>query len=43
AGVDFTPAGILDRLNLRRPIYTTTAAYGHFTDPDAPWEQPLAL
>ena len=43
AGVDFTPAGIIDRLNLRRPIYTPTAAYGHFTDPDAPWEQPLAL
>ena len=27
---DFTPSGIIDRLNLRAPIYTSTAAYGHF-------------
>ena len=27
---DFTPSGIIDRLNLRAPIYTPTAAYGHF-------------
>jgi S-adenosylmethionine synthetase len=28
--VDMTPAGIIERLNLRRPIYRETAAYGHF-------------
>ena len=27
---DFTPSGIIDRLGLRAPIYTSTAAYGHF-------------
>jgi S-adenosylmethionine synthetase len=27
---DFTPQGIIDKLNLRRPIYKKTAAYGHF-------------
>ena len=27
---DLTPAGIIDRLKLRRPIYKRTAAYGHF-------------
>ena len=43
ADVDFTPAGIIDRLNLRRPIYAPTAAYGHFTDPTYPWEQPITL
>lgn len=30
ANVDLTPAGIMKRLNLRRPIYRQTAAYGHF-------------
>jgi S-adenosylmethionine synthetase len=35
-----TPKGIIDSLNLRRPIYQKTAAYGHFgrTDPDFTWE-----
>ncbi|HVN20651.1 MAG TPA: methionine adenosyltransferase, partial [Dongiaceae bacterium] len=35
-----TPRGIIDSLNLRRPIYRKTAAYGHFgrTDPDFTWE-----
>ena len=28
--LDLTPRGIIDRLNLRRPIYSKTAAYGHF-------------
>ncbi len=28
--VDLTPAGIMERLNLRRPVYRQTAAYGHF-------------
>ena len=37
---DFRPAAILRDLNLRRPIYRNTAAYGHFGrhDIDAPWE-----
>jgi S-adenosylmethionine synthetase len=37
---DFRPAAILRDLNLRRPIYRKTAAYGHFGrhDIDAPWE-----
>jgi S-adenosylmethionine synthetase len=36
-----SPAGIIDRLALRRPIYRGTAAYGHFgrTDADFPWER----
>jgi len=28
--VDLTPRGIISRLNLRRPIYQKTSAYGHF-------------
>src|SRR5437773_3324432 len=37
---DLRPAGIIQSLNLRRPIYQPTAAFGHFgrTDIDAPWE-----
>ena len=37
---DLRPAGIIKMLNLRRPIYRQTAAYGHFgrTDVDLPWE-----
>ena len=37
---DLRPAGIIKKLNLRRPIYAQTAAYGHFgrTDVDLPWE-----
>lgn len=37
---DLTPDGIINSLNLRRPIYKQTAAYGHFgrTDIDLPWE-----
>lgn len=30
---------ILEQLNLRRPIYAQTAAYGHFGNPDYPWEK----
>ncbi len=39
--VDLTPAGIINRLKLRRPIYQKTAAYGHFgrNDKDFTWEQ----
>ena len=38
---DLRPAGIIKMLDLRRPIYKQTAAYGHFgrTDIDLPWEQ----
>ncbi|KGR78420.1 methionine adenosyltransferase [Ureibacillus sinduriensis] len=37
---DLRPAGIIKMLDLRRPIYKQTAAYGHFgrTDLDVPWE-----
>lgn len=37
---DLTPQGIIDKLDLRRPIYRQTAAYGHFgrTDLDVSWE-----
>ena len=37
---DFRPEAIIGRLELRRPIYGKTAAYGHFgrTDIDLPWE-----
>lgn len=37
---DLRPAGIIKSLDLRRPIYEKTAAYGHFgrTDIDLPWE-----
>lgn len=38
---DLRPAGIIKMLDLRRPIYRQTAAYGHFgrTDLDLPWER----
>lgn len=38
---DLRPAGIIKQLDLRRPIYRQTAAYGHFgrTDIDLPWEK----
>jgi len=36
-----TPAGLIEQLNLRRPIYRQTAAFGHFgrTEPDFTWER----
>ncbi len=39
--VDLSPRGIIERLKLRRPIYTKTAAYGHFgrTEKEFTWEQ----
>lgn len=39
---DLRPAGIIKMLDLRRPIYKQTAAYGHFgrNDLDLPWERP---
>ncbi|ACR79010.1 methionine adenosyltransferase [Kosmotoga olearia] len=38
---DFRPAAIIDKLNLRRPIYKQVAAYGHFgrIDVEVPWEK----
>ena len=40
ANFHLTPKGIIESLNLRRPIYRKTAAYGHFgrTDSSFPWE-----
>jgi S-adenosylmethionine synthetase len=39
--IDLTPKGIINRLNLRRPIYRKTASYGHFgrNDKDFTWEK----
>ena len=36
-----TPRGIMEELNLRRPIYKKTAAFGHFgrTEPEFTWER----
>ena len=38
---DLRPAGIIKMLDLRRPIYKATSAYGHFgrTDVELPWEK----
>ncbi len=38
---DLRPKGIIERLNLRRPIYRKTASYGHFgrTEPEFTWEK----
>ena len=36
---DMTPAGIISTLDLKRPIYRATAAYGHFGRSEFPWEQ----
>lgn len=35
---DLRPAGIIEQLNLKRPIYKPTAAYGHFGRNEFPWE-----
>jgi S-adenosylmethionine synthetase len=42
---DLTPAGIIKKLNLRRPIYKKTAAYGHFgrSEPEFTWEKTDAV
>ncbi|MFC2150321.1 methionine adenosyltransferase [Calditrichota bacterium] len=39
--IDMTPSGIIDRLELRRPIYRATSAYGHFgrMNEGLPWEE----
>lgn len=36
---DFRPKAIIEKLNLRKPIYQDTAAYGHFGKPGLPWEK----
>jgi S-adenosylmethionine synthetase len=36
---DFRPKAIIERLGLRRPIYSQTAAYGHFGKAGLPWEE----
>jgi S-adenosylmethionine synthetase len=40
ANFKLTPKGIMESLNLRRPIYRKTAAYGHFgrNEPEFTWE-----
>jgi S-adenosylmethionine synthetase len=37
--IDTSVKGIIETLDLRRPIYSQTSAYGHFGKPDLPWEQ----
>ncbi len=36
---DFSVGNIIDELNLNRPIYRDTACFGHFGNPDFPWEK----
>jgi S-adenosylmethionine synthetase len=36
---DLSPSGIIETLNLRRPIYLKTASYGHFGREEFPWEK----
>ena len=40
---DFKPLSIIEKLNLRRPIYQQTAAYGHFGKDGLPWEEIIKL
>ena len=40
---DLTPAGIINSLNLREPIYTKTTNYGHFGKKDLAWEQTIKM
>ena len=37
--IDFTPLGMINKLNLRQPIYRKTACYGHFGWEEYPWEK----
>lgn len=37
--IDTSVRGIVKKLDLKRPIYSRTSAYGHFGKPDLPWEQ----
>jgi S-adenosylmethionine synthetase len=36
---DLSPAGIIEALDLRRPLYQKTASYGHFGRSEFPWEK----
>jgi len=36
---DFRPTNIISELELRKPVFGTTAAYGHFGNPDYAWEK----
>lgn len=40
---DFRPLAIIERLNLRRPLYLQTAAYGHFGKKGLPWEEMVKI
>ena len=40
---DFRPRAIIERLQLNRPIYRETAAYGHFGVPGRPWEEIIKI
>ena len=40
---DLTPNGIIEYLDLKKPIYTKTTNYGHFGDKDLPWEKTVNL
>ena len=37
--IDLSVKGIIDKLNLRQPIYSETSSYGHFGNKYLPWEQ----
>ena len=39
---DFRPRAIIERLDLRKPIFQGTAAYGHFGKPGFAWEEILS-
>ena len=41
--IDTSVKGIIDTLNLRRPIYSATSAYGHFGKVDLPWEKLIKI
>ncbi len=41
--IDTSVRGIIEKLDLRRPIYSQTAAYGHFGKEDLPWEQTVKV
>ena len=43
ANFDFRPKAIIERLDLRKPIYQQTAAYGHFGKENLPWEKIITL
>jgi S-adenosylmethionine synthetase len=37
--IDTSVKGIIEKLNLRQPIYSKTSVYGHFGKEDLPWEK----